>query len=95
MLKETKTFRAMNVNLVNANHPKAMRLQGIGYVEGIEAKNIKVEDVLVWNYGSCSTVSKILKETAKTLKIQTKDERTGKFYERRLHKSRLVCIAKK
>lgn len=70
----------------------SMRLQGIGLVEGSPAVNIKVGDVLMWNFGEKENVVEILQETKKQVKI--KIEYKGKYYERKLLKTRLVCILK-
>jgi hypothetical protein len=73
--------------LVNANTPKAMRLQGIGWVKGTEAGSLQVGDSIVWNYGAVSVVVSI-SETEKMIKVTTN---TGM---RSFAKSRLMCIAK-
>lgn len=73
------------------NYEGTMRLQGIGVVEGITAKNIKVGDVLVWNYGGTSTVVAFeFSKTGKTLKVTT--EADGELYERKLSAERIVCV---
>ena len=47
---------------------KTTRLQGIGVVEGIEAKDLKVGDVTLWNYGYTETITSItFSKTGKTL----------------------------
>lgn len=67
------------------------RLQGIGIVEGIKAKNIKVGDELVWNYGGTSKVVAIeFSKTGKTLIVTT--EYNGELYERRMTAERIVVV---
>jgi len=74
--------------LVNANTPKAMRLQGIGWVKGTEAGSLQVGDSIVWNYGEVSVVVSI-SETEKMIKVTTNSGNMRSFA-----KSRLLCIAK-
>lgn len=82
----------MTYTRVNETHQNAMRLQSMGNVLGTEAKEIKKGDILMWNFGSKSEVLEILKQTPKTITI--KELQLGGAYigERRLLKSRLVCI---
>lgn len=48
------------------------RLQGIGIVEGIKAKNLRVGDRRVWNFGKSSEIVRIEpSKTGKTLKVTT------------------------
>lgn len=72
---------------------KQIQLQGIGKRTATEAKNIKVGDVLIWNFGATSQVIGIeFSKTGKTLTIQTISGSDGKQYERRLGAERLVAI---
>lgn len=67
------------------------RLQKIGICEGIKAKNLKVGDVLVWNFGGTSIVKEItFSKTGKTLTII--EECNGKDYTRRLGAERIVVV---
>lgn len=89
----------MKYTPVNDDHPQAMRLQSIGLVQGTPASQIKENDLLMWNFGGVSRVTKIIKETVKTLVIEeipVKNEFNNqqKAYKRRLFKNRLVCILK-
>ena len=71
---------------------KELHLQGIGKKAATEAKNIKIGDVLIWNYGATSKVLNIeFSKTGKTLTVTTLAE-NGKQYERRLGANRLVAI---
>lgn len=70
---------------------KYIQLQGIGKRAATEAKNIKVGDTLIWNFGSTSQVIGVeFSKTGKTLTITT--IAGGKQYERRLGAERLVAI---
>lgn len=73
------------------NYEGTIRLQGIGVVEGIKAKNLKVGDVTVWNYGGTETVKEIrFSKTGKTLVAVV--ECNGKDYERKMTAERIVCV---
>ena len=67
-----------------------IQLQSIGHVTAKEAKDLKVGDVMIWNFGFRSTVSEIVRETAKSIWIKEISKSSGKTYERRFLKSRLV-----
>lgn len=80
----------MKFNRVSQNSPNAMRLQGIGVVQGTPAGELKPGDVIMWNFGYKSVVVELLKETAKTVTIRS--EVDGTYYERKMGKTRLVCV---
>ena len=80
----------MKYTLVNENTTNAMRLQSIGNVLGTPAIKIKKGDSLMWNFGEVEVVENILKQTEKMMIISI--SYNGKLYERKLAKSRLVCI---
>jgi hypothetical protein len=68
-----------------------MRLQGIGIVKGTPAKEIRIGDRLMWNFGGTTIVKSVeLSKTGKTLSIVEEDR--GKDYSRKLGAERLVCI---
>lgn len=47
-----------------------VKLQGIGNTTAIEAKDLKVGDVTVWNYGSLETITSVeFSKTGKTLSV--------------------------
>jgi len=72
-----------------------IRLQSIGLVKGTPASEIKIGDVLVWNFGHTSTVKEVKKnKTGNTLHLTTISGSDGKEYERKIRVSTLVCIAK-
>ncbi len=68
-----------------------IKLQTIGETKGIEAGKLKKGDITVWNFGATEKVIEILKETPKTILIKIQSE-SGKFFERRLKKDRIVGI---
>ena len=73
------------------NNMSTIKLQGIGSTTAKMAKELKIGDITVWNFGSTAKVLAIVSETAKfiTFKIE---ESTG-VYTRRLKKNRLVGVA--
>ena len=82
----------MKYTLINETATNAMRLQGIGNVLGNPASEIKKGDILMWNFGSKSEVLEIVKETRKTITIKEKQVGCSYIGERKMTKSRLVCI---
>lgn len=67
------------------------RLQEVGLCQGIQAKNIMVGDVLVWNFGRTSKVKAVsFSATGKTLTITTEIE--GNEYTRRLKAETIVVV---
>lgn len=73
-------------------------LQGIGYVNGTPAGELKEGDTMLWNYGYESKVGKILKETDKTIIIEEHwiNSFSGKpeTGQRKLLKTRIVARPK-
>lgn len=84
----------MEYTLVNKSTANAIRLQSIGNVLGTSASEIKKGDVLMWNFGIKSEVLEILNETEKTITIKEKQVINSYIGERKMTKSRLVCIIK-
>ena len=84
----------MTYTLVNQTTTNAMRLQSIGNVLGTPASEIKKGDFLMWNFGSKTEVLEIVNETAKTITIKEKEVKSDYTGERKMTKSRLVCILK-
>jgi ribosomal 50S subunit-recycling heat shock protein len=68
-----------------------IQLQSIGTLKAQPANNIKIGDVLIWNFGAKEIVKRFIKVTAKTILIEIESE-NGKLYERRLLKTRAVAI---
>lgn len=82
----------MKYTIVNSTGKNAMRLQSIGNVLGTPAGEIKKGDILMWNFGSKGEVLEIVSETAKTITIKEKQVGTSYVGERKMTKTRLVCI---
>ena len=61
-----------------------VQLQGIGHVYGTPADQLKVGSTIIWNYGSRSSVIKILGKTKAFITVMLTDG------ERRLKKTRIV-----
>ncbi|MFV1457790.1 hypothetical protein [Bacillus mycoides] len=76
----------------------SIQLQGIGETSAVRAKELKVGDVTVWNYGYLETVKSITpSKTGKTLKIEIEYESISGVLaqsERTLRVDRLVGISK-
>lgn len=69
---------------------QTIHLQGIGEKEAVAAQELKVGDTLMWNFGYTSTIIEILKETAKSITIKTKNK-DNYIGTRRLFKTTLVA----
>lgn len=72
----------------------AVKLQGIdGQQEGIPTKNLKVGDVLIWNYGYKSEVMEIIpSKTGKTITFMLKSLESGNISPRKMGADRLVVV---
>ena len=79
-----------NVKPSKPNHKT--HLQGLGDVPAIKAGELKEGDIIVCNYGYTQTVTRIIKETAKSIFVEIRSDESGKLYETRYLKSRLVAI---
>lgn len=74
---------------------KKIHLQGMyGMQNAIEVKNLKVGDIVIWNFGFKSRVIEIVKETKsqRIVKLEPVDY-NGKIHDRRMGKERLVAVA--
>jgi len=69
------------------NKSHIIRLVGIGFVRAKPAGDLKIGDVVRWNYGATSKVVAIERETAKSIKF-----RFDKGYLRMMRKTRLVGV---
>lgn len=76
---------------------KETRLIGVGVIDGIEARDLKVGDTMIWNYGSEEKVVSIeMSKSGKTMKCQI--EYVSSFTnelvvsERKMNCSRIVVI---
>lgn len=74
-----------------------VKLQGIyGAKEGTPTKDLKVGDVLVWNYGYKSEVVEILpSKTGKTITFMMKSLESGNITPRKMGADRLVVVEEK
>ena len=75
-----------------SNPDHKTHLQGLGEVPAIKAGELKEGDVIVCNYGYTQTVTQIIKETAKSIFVEIRSDESGKLYETRYLKNRLVAI---
>jgi len=73
------------------NTTASIQLQHIGRVEATPAGNLKQGMRLMWNFGEMSDVVSIDRETAKSIWITEKSDRTGNLFSRRFAKTRLVA----
>ena len=74
-----------------------IKLQGIyGTKEGTPTKNLKVGDIIVWNYGYKSEVIEIIpSKTGKTITFMLKSFESGNISPRKMGSDRLVVVEKK
>lgn len=74
-----------------------IKLQGIsGQQEGTETKNLKIGDVIVWNYGMKSEVVEIIpSKTGKTITFMLKSRQDGEIRSRKMGAERFVVVEKK
>ena len=74
-----------------------VKLQGIhGEKQGTPTKDLKVGDVIVWNYGYKSEVVEIIpSKTGKTITFMLKSLESGKISPRKMGSDRLVVVEKK
>jgi len=70
------------------------RLQGIGIVPTIPNRRLKVGDILVYNYGSKATITKIIKETKSGRLIAITDDNGEKFEVKKMNRGSSVVIDK-
>lgn len=74
-----------------------IKLQGIyGHHEGTATKDLKIGDVIVWNYGYKSEVVEIIpSKTGKTITFMLKSLDSGNISPRKMGAERLVVVEKK
>lgn len=74
-----------------------IKLQGIsGQQEGTATKNLKIGDVIIWNYGMKSEVVEIIpSKTGKTITFMLKSCQDGEIRSRKMGAERLVTVEKK
>lgn len=69
-----------------------IHLQSVGTVPAIAAEKLRVGNVMMWNFGSTSTVETIENASPYFLLV-TEKTKEGKLYSRKMKKSRLVAIS--
>lgn len=74
-----------------------VKLQGIyGAQKGTPTKDLKVGDVIVWNYGYKSEVTEIIpSKTGKTITFMLKSLESGNINSRKMGADRLVVVEEK
>lgn len=70
---------------------KSIRLQGVGWVYAIPAEELEVGDRVMFNYGAVYRIESVVKQTAKTVTFEMVNEKTGKVYETRKYKTKLMA----
>lgn len=72
-----------------------VKLQGIaGQQAGTAVKNLKIGDVLVWNYGYTDEVVELIpSKTGKTITAMLKSHQDGQIRSRKMGAERLVVVA--
>lgn len=71
---------------------KTIQLQSIGRKKATEAKNIRVGDVLIWNFGGREKVTKITpSKTGKTMTLKITNPKSKWKGERRINANTLVA----
>lgn len=72
-----------------------VKLQGIyGQQKGTAVKNLKIGDVIVWNYGYKSEVMELIpSKTGKTITAILKSLESGNVNSRKMGADRLVVVA--
>ena len=66
-------------------------LQHVGYKPAVKAETLKVGDVLMWNWGYTSTITNIIKVSAKSKKKKKKSDDSGNIHQKKISKNRLVA----
>lgn len=72
-----------------------VKLQGIaGQQAGTSVKDLKIGDVLIWNYGSKSEVVELIpSKTGKTITAMLRSQQDGQIRPRKMGAERLVVVA--
>lgn len=72
-----------------------IKLQGIaGQQAGTAVKDLKIGDVLVWNYGYKSEVVELIpSKTGKTITAMLRSQQDGQIRPRKMGAERLVVVA--
>ncbi len=72
-----------------------VKLQGIcGQQAGTAVKDLKIGDVLIWNYGYKSEVVELIpNKTGKTITAMLRSQQDGQIRSRKMGAERLVVVA--
>ena len=70
---------------------KTIHLQFIGKLQAKPAKEIKLNDAIIYNYGETSKVLSIIRETNKSIWFQLLSDR-GKTYTKQYNKNTLLAF---
>ncbi len=84
----------MNQTETSKNKTLGLHLQGVGLHIAKLATEIKIGDVLVWNYGHTSEVVAVRDASPQYIAIDEKCE-SGKILTRRIKKSRTIAWSPK
>ena len=78
----------------NRTYDGKIQLQSVGQVDARRAGNLKVGDIIMYNFGSTDKITKIEpSKTGKTFNVTTKSSESGYIGERKYGADRLVGIA--
>lgn len=71
-----------------------IQLQSVGQVDARKTSNLKVGDIIMYNFGSTAKITKIEpSKSGKTFNVTTKSSESGYIGERKYGADRLVGIA--
>ena len=73
---------------------KTVKLQGIpGHWKGTPVSELKLGDIIHWNFGYTSTVIKLTpSKTGKTIEVTTKGNQTNYIGSRKMRADRLLVV---
>lgn len=71
-----------------------VRLQGLGTSKGTPVKDLKIGDIIMWNFGYKSQVVDLVpSKTGKTITAMLRSDSDGVVRERKMGADRLVVLA--
>jgi len=83
----------MYYQITQTAEANTVQLQSIGHVVGTPAGELKVGDYMMYNFGSISVVTEIVKETPKSIWVREKSIKSHYEGVRQMLKSRIVARA--
>lgn len=94
---ESEEQKPSDISLNDTTPERLIKLQGVyGHHKGTPAKELKIGDVLVWNYGETSEVVGMKpSKTGKTIVFQMKSTQDGEVRDRRMNAETLVVVQDK